>query len=150
MVDFDHAVLFADVDVCQVLGLARASPQPRVPARRKSTIRYSDKKGVERFREFADKFYAKRRLHERMHDLIGNLELGDELAAAGLRDVHEEELVRQLAKIQEESVNEEKGFFQNIQDFGEVMSCAEGIRIVVDEVEERGNSAREHDKEHVK
>jgi molecular chaperone DnaJ len=29
----------------------------------------------------------------------------------------EEELVRQLAKIQEESVNQEKGFFQNIQDF---------------------------------
>ena len=43
MVDFDHAVLFADIGMCQVLGLKRTSPQPQVSVRRKSTIRYSDK-----------------------------------------------------------------------------------------------------------
>ena len=41
MVDFDHAVLFADIGMCQVLGPKRSSPQPQVPIRRKSKIRYS-------------------------------------------------------------------------------------------------------------
>ena len=44
-----------------------------------------------RFREFADELYAKRRVHERMQALIGSLALDDELAAAGLRNVEEEE-----------------------------------------------------------
>ena len=44
MVDFDHAVLFTDIDMCQVLGLERSSPRPQVPVRRKSTIRHSDKR----------------------------------------------------------------------------------------------------------
>ena len=55
MVDFDHAVLFTDIDMCQVLGPKRTSPQPHVPARRKSKSRYSDKLGVAQFRDFADK-----------------------------------------------------------------------------------------------
>ena len=42
MVDFDHAVLFADIGMFQVLRLKRTSPQPQVPVRRKSKIRYSD------------------------------------------------------------------------------------------------------------
>ena len=91
IVDLDHAVLFTDVDMCQVLGLERASARPQVPVRRKSTIRYSDKPGVAQFREFADKLYVKRRVHERMNELIGGLALDEELAAAGLRDVNDEE-----------------------------------------------------------
>ena len=91
MVDFDHAVLFTDIDMCQVLGLERSSPRPQVPVRRKSTIRYSDKQGVAQFREFADKLYAKRRVHERVNELIGGLALDEELAAAGLREVNDEE-----------------------------------------------------------
>ena len=54
MVDFDHAVMFTDVDMCQVLWLERPSSRPPVPVRRKSTIRYSDKPGVAQFREFAE------------------------------------------------------------------------------------------------
>ena len=73
------------------LGLERSSPRPPVPVRRKSTIRHSDKPGVAQFREFADKLYAKRRVHERMNELIGGLVLDEELAAAGLRDVNDEE-----------------------------------------------------------
>ena len=91
MVDFDHAVLFTDIGMCQVLGLERTLPRPSVPVRRKSTIRYSDKPGVAQFREFADKLYTKRRVHERMNELIGGLVLDEELAAAGLRDVNDEE-----------------------------------------------------------
>ena len=91
MVDFDHAALFADIEMCQVLvlGLKRISPQPQVPVRRKSNIRYSDKPGVAQFREFADKLYAKRRVRERMNELIGGLVLDEELAAAGLRDAND-------------------------------------------------------------
>ena len=44
-----------------------------------------------RFREFADKLYAKRRVHERMDELIGGLVLDTELVAEGLRDVNDEE-----------------------------------------------------------
>ena len=51
MVDFDHAVLFTDIGMCQILGLKRSSPQPQVPARRKSKIRYSDKPSAAQFRE---------------------------------------------------------------------------------------------------
>ena len=91
MVDFDHAVLFTDIDMCQVLGLERTSSRPPVPVRRKSTIRYSDKPGVAQFREFADKLYTKRRVYERMNELIGGLVLDEELVAAGLRDVNDEE-----------------------------------------------------------
>ena len=91
MVDFDHAALFADIVMCQVLGLQRTLPQPQVPTRRKSKIRYSDKPGVAQFREFADKLHTKRRVHERMDELIGGLVLDAELAAEGARDVNDEE-----------------------------------------------------------
>ena len=50
-----------------------------------------DKPGVAQFREFADKLYAKRRVHERMDELVGELVLDAELAAEGLRDVNDEE-----------------------------------------------------------
>ena len=89
MVDFDHAVLIADIGMCQVLGLKRTSPQPQVPARR--NIRYSDKPSMAQFREFAGNLYAKRRMHERMNKRIGGLVLNAELAAEGARDVDDEE-----------------------------------------------------------
>ena len=59
MHDFDHTVLFADVDVGKVLGLTSAT-EVMTPKRRKSEIRYSDKKGLGRFRAFAGQLYEKR------------------------------------------------------------------------------------------
>ena len=59
--------------------------------RRKSKTRYSDKPSVAQFREFAEKLYVKRRVHERMNELIGGLVLDAELAAEGARDVDNEE-----------------------------------------------------------
>ena len=41
-------------------------------------------------REFADKLYVKRRVHECMNELIGGLVLDEELAAAGLRAANDE------------------------------------------------------------
>ena len=77
--------------MCQVLGLNRSSPQPQVPVRRKSKIRHSDKPSVAQFREFAENPHVKRRLHERMSELIGGLVLDAELAATGAGDVDGEE-----------------------------------------------------------
>ena len=91
MVDFDHAVLFADIGMCQVLVLKRSSPQPQVTVRRKSKIRHSDKPSVAQFREFAGNLYVKRRMHERMNELIGGLVLDAELTAAEAHDVDDEE-----------------------------------------------------------
>ena len=62
-----------------------------MPVRRKSHIRYSDKPSVPQFREFAGNLYEKRRMHERMNELIGGLVLDAELAAEGARDVDDEE-----------------------------------------------------------
>ena len=59
MHDFDHAVLFADVDVAKVLGLM-SMEEVTTPKRRRSEIRYSDKQGLERFRTFAEQLYEKR------------------------------------------------------------------------------------------
>ena len=42
MHDFDHAVLFADVDVARVLGLTSVE-EVTTPKRHRSEIRYSDK-----------------------------------------------------------------------------------------------------------
>ena len=54
MHDFDHAVLFADVDVGKVLGLTPVE-EVTTPKRRRSEIRYSDKQGLECFRTFEEK-----------------------------------------------------------------------------------------------
>ena len=59
MHDFDHAVLFADVDVAKVLGLTSVE-EVTTPKRRRSEVRYSDKQGLERFRTFAEQLYEKR------------------------------------------------------------------------------------------
>ena len=65
MHDFDHAVLFADVDVVRVLGLASVE-EVTMPKRRRSEIRYSDKQGLERFRTFAEQLYEKRGFEAKM------------------------------------------------------------------------------------
>ena len=57
--DFDHAVLFAGVDVGKVLGLMSVE-EVTTPKRRRSEICYSDKQGLGRFRTFAEQLYEKR------------------------------------------------------------------------------------------
>ena len=85
MHDFDHAVLFADVDVGKVLGLMSAT-EVVTPKRRRSEIRYSDKQGLERFRAFAGQLYEKRGLETKMQDLIGDVQLDDCLRQQGEDD----------------------------------------------------------------
>ena len=65
--DFDHAVLFADVDVEKVLGLTPVK-EVTTPKRRRSEIRYSDKQGLERFRAFAEQLYEKRGFDAKMQE----------------------------------------------------------------------------------
>ena len=59
MHNFDHAVLFADVDVGKVLRLASAE-EVTTPKRRRSEMRYSGKQGLGRFRVFAEQLHEKR------------------------------------------------------------------------------------------
>ena len=60
MVDYDHSILFCDLDVVQLLELgARAEPED-LQQRHKSQIRYSDKKRVARFRTYASDLYEKK------------------------------------------------------------------------------------------
>ena len=47
MIDYDHAVLFCDLDVVQLLELSERKPVAILPQRHKSQIRYSDKKCVD-------------------------------------------------------------------------------------------------------
>ena len=90
MHDFDHAVLFADVDVVRVLGLT-SEEEVVVPKRRRSEIRYSDKQGLERFRTFAEQLYEKRGFEAKMQDLIGDVELDERLRQQGEDDRKERE-----------------------------------------------------------
>ena len=78
MHNFDHAALFADVDVGKVLGPTSVE-KVTTPKRRRSEIRYSDKQGLERFRMFAEQLYEKRGFEAKMQDLIGDVELDDRL-----------------------------------------------------------------------
>ena len=82
MHDFDHAVLFADVGVRKVLGLASVE-EVTTPKRRSSEVRYSDKQGLERFRTFAEQLYENRGFEGEMQDLIGDVELNDRLRQQG-------------------------------------------------------------------
>ena len=75
MVDYDHSVLFCDLDVTQLLELGARKPAPDLPQRHKSQIRYSDKKRVARFRTYAADLYDKQGVAEKVHKLIGDLEL---------------------------------------------------------------------------
>ena len=75
-------MLFADVDVAKVLGLASVE-EVTTSKRRRSEIRYSDKQGLERFRTFAEKLHEKRGLGAKMQDLVGDVELDDRLRQQG-------------------------------------------------------------------
>ena len=88
--DFDHAVLFADVGVGNVLGLTSVE-EVTTTKRRRSEIRYSDKQGLERFRTFAEQLYEKRGFEAKMQDLIGDVELDDRLRQQGEDDRKERE-----------------------------------------------------------
>ena len=59
MVDYDHSILFCDLDVTQLLELGARKPAVDLLQRHKSQIRYSDKKRVARFRTYAADLYDK-------------------------------------------------------------------------------------------
>ena len=82
MHDFDHAVLFADVDVVKVLRLTPVE-EVTTPKRRRSEIRYSDKQRLERFQTFAEQLYEKRGFEAKMQDLIGDVKLDGRLRQQG-------------------------------------------------------------------
>ena len=90
MHDFDHAVLFADVDVGKGLGLISVE-EVTTPKRRRSEIRYSNKQGPGRSRAFAEQLYEKRGFEAKMQDLIGDVELDDRLRQQGEDDRKERE-----------------------------------------------------------
>lgn len=84
-----HAALFADVDVVAVLRLSDEAV-PVTPPKRTSQIKYSDKKRVGRFREYADVLFEKRGVDEMLNVLIGDIVLDDELQGDSERDWDEE------------------------------------------------------------
>ena len=61
MVDYDHSILFCDLDVTRLLELGARKPAATLPQRHKSQIRYSDKKRVARFRTYAADLYESMR-----------------------------------------------------------------------------------------
>ena len=71
MVDYDHSILFCDLDVTQLLELGARKPAATLPQRHKSQIRYSDKKRVARFRTYAADPYEKQDMAGKVHELIG-------------------------------------------------------------------------------
>ena len=83
MVDYDHSVLFCDLDVTQLLELGARKTAEDLPQRHKSQIRYSDKKRVARFRTYAADLYEKQGVANKVHKLIGDLVLDDTLAELG-------------------------------------------------------------------
>ena len=83
MVDYDHSILFCDLDVTQLLELGTRTMPEDLPQRHKSQIRYSDKKRVARFRTYATDLYEKKGVATKVHDLIGDIVLDDALAERG-------------------------------------------------------------------
>ena len=83
MVDYDHSVLFCDLDVVQLLELGERKPAAFLPQRHKLQIRYSDKKRVTRFRAYATDIYEKRGVARQVHALIGDLALDGALTELG-------------------------------------------------------------------
>ena len=90
MHDFDHAVLFADVDMGKVLGLMSAAVV-MPPKRRRSEIRYSAKQGLERFWAFVAQLYETRGFEAKTQDLVGDAKLDDYLRQQGEDDMKERE-----------------------------------------------------------
>jgi hypothetical protein len=83
VVDYDHSVLFRNLDVVQLLELGERKPAVLLPQRHKSQIRYSDKKRVTRFRAYATDLYEKHGEARRVHALIGDLALDGALTKLG-------------------------------------------------------------------
>ena len=83
MVDYDHSILFCDLDVAQLLELGARKPPEDLPQRHKPQMRYSDKKRVARFRTYATDLYEKQGMATKVHELIGDLVLDDTLAELG-------------------------------------------------------------------
>ena len=83
MVDYDHSILFCDMDVTQLLELGARKPAVDLPQRHKSQIRYSDKKRVARFRTYAADLYDKQGMAGKVRELIGDLALDDTLTELG-------------------------------------------------------------------
>ena len=76
----DHNVLVVDLDVRSLLGIG-ADKKKSAATKRRAAIKYSDKKRVERFREYATNEFARRDLDGALTELIGGLALD-----AALRD----------------------------------------------------------------
>ena len=83
MIDYDHSILFCDLDVAQLLELGERKPAATLPQRHKSQIRYSDKKRVARFRNYATDLYEKHGVSDKVHGLIGDLTLDGTLTELG-------------------------------------------------------------------
>ena len=83
MISYEHATLFCDLDVTQLLELGERKPAGLLPQRHKSQIRYSDKKRVARFRVYAADLYEEHGVARQVHALIGDLALDGALAELG-------------------------------------------------------------------
>ena len=77
----NHSVLVVDLDVRSLLGVG-ADAKKAAPTKRRAAIKYSDKKRVERFREYATDEFVKRNLDGALTELIGGITFLD----AALRD----------------------------------------------------------------
>ena len=83
MIDYDHSILFCDLDVTQLLELGERKPAAMLPQRHKSQIRCSDKKRVLWFRDYATDLYEKHDVARKVHALIGDLALDGALTELG-------------------------------------------------------------------
>ena len=78
----DRNVLVMDLDVRSLLGVG-TDTKTAASTKRREAIKYSDKKRVERFREYATGEFAKRNLDGALTALIGDLALGTALRDRG-------------------------------------------------------------------
>ena len=78
----DHNVLVVDLDVRSLLGVG-TDTKKAVTTKRRAAIKYSDKKRVERFREYATDEFVKRNLVGTLVELIGGLTLDTALRDRG-------------------------------------------------------------------
>ena len=83
MVDYDHSILFCDLDVTQLLELGEREPAAMLPRRHKPQLRYSGKKRVSRFRAYAIDLYEKHGVASKVNALIGDLALSGALTELG-------------------------------------------------------------------
>ena len=69
--------------MAQLLELGERKPAAMLPQRHKSQIRYSDKKRVMHFREYATDLYEKHGVSRKVHGLIGDIGLDVSLTELG-------------------------------------------------------------------